>query len=145
MPYDGDRGVCYAYIGGADRTPDILFAQVYSLQSIKYPTGAREELVYELNTYPDTDEYGNAISSYAGGLRIYSIQCRDVEGTLKNERRFLYEKDGIPTGYAPQVTFVDEMEKLICVPTLVPACVIVCIHPAGGRCRCCSGSLCPIS
>ncbi len=112
MPYDGDRGVCYAYIGGADRTPDILFAQVYSLQSIKYPTGAREELVYELNTYPDTDEYGNAISSYAGGLRIYSIQCRDVEGTLKNERRFLYEKDGIPTGYAPQVTFVDEMEKL---------------------------------
>ena len=58
MPYDGDRGVCYAYIGGADRTPDILFAQVYSLQSIKYPTGAREELVYELNTYPDTDEYG---------------------------------------------------------------------------------------
>ncbi len=92
MPYDGDRGVCYAYIGGADRTPDILFAQVYSL--------------------PDTDEYGNAISSYAGGLRIYSIQCRDVEGTLKNERRFLYEKDGIPTGYAPQVTFVDEMEKL---------------------------------
>ena len=46
-PYDGDRGVCYAYIGGADRTPDILFAQVYSLQSIKYPTGAREELVYE--------------------------------------------------------------------------------------------------
>ena len=35
-----------------------------------------------------------------------------MEGTLKNERRFLYEKDGIPTGYAPQVTFVDEMEKL---------------------------------
>ena len=61
---------------------------------------------------PIHDEYGNAISSYAGGLRIYSIQCRDVEGTLKNERRFLYEKDGIPTGYAPQVTFVDEMEKL---------------------------------
>ena len=101
--------------------------------------------MYELNTYPDTDEYGNAISSYAGGLRIYSIQCRDVEGTLKNERRFLYEKDGIPTGYAPQVTLSMRWRNFICVPTLVPACVTFVFIPAGGRCRCCSGSLCPIS
>lgn len=111
LPYEEERGVCYAYIGGADRTPDISSAQAYSLQSIKYPTGAKEEFVYELNTCPMIDEYGNEIQGYAGGLRIRSIQCRDADGALKNERCFLYEEEGVPTGYAPQISFVDEMEK----------------------------------
>lgn len=102
----------YAYIGGADRTPEIVSAQTYSLESIRYPSGASEGFSYDLNTYPEVDEYGNESLAYAGGLRIYSIRCRDVEGNLKNERFFYYEKDGKPTGYVPEVSFTDEMEKL---------------------------------
>ena len=111
-PYDGGINAYHVYIGGADRNPDIDYAQHYNLYRLHYPSGAYEKFIYELNTYPGINENGNEALIYAGGLRIWGIEYRDVSGILKNTRRFVYEKDGVPQGNAPGVTFQDEFDKL---------------------------------
>ena len=71
---------------GANKTPNLIYAQTGTLRSIEYPTGGHTSFTYELNHLGRT----------LGGLRIKKISQQDYNGNI-NERSFNYI-----SGYATQ-------------------------------------------
>lgn len=108
-PSDGNHSTYYGYIGGADRSPVPDYARYYSIYSIRYPDGGREQYDYELNLYDGYDVQGNPTVLYAGGLRISRIECRDADGTLKNVRSFSYDTENATV---PSVQDEEETQKI---------------------------------
>lgn len=87
--------IYYAWIGGANREPVLEYAQAYTLRSITYPTGNRDNFNYGLNKYkdPETGEIKEA-----GGLRIESVQTFDRTAQLTDARFFEYGLNGDESG-----------------------------------------------
>lgn len=98
--YDIDSWLTTTTIGGADREPNII-CQRQTLKSITYPTGLKDEFIYELHEY--LDPISNTVKK-AGGLRIKEVNSYRIVNDSREQikqKRFRYKKGVIFNPPAP--------------------------------------------
>lgn len=98
------RNPVYAEVGGADRTSN-LNARDWTIHSIRYPNGEREEFEYGLNQCLSEND-----TVVTPGIRIERIMTYDVYNQMKSDRRISYELSSANSSFAVP-NFVIEQQK----------------------------------
>jgi YD repeat-containing protein len=70
---------------GATRTPDFQYLIAGTLKTVRYPTGGKSQIVYEINQ--------DSNSAYSGGLRVHSIS--EFNDSVKVKERYFHYSDPI--------------------------------------------------
>ncbi|WP_148707236.1 hypothetical protein, partial [Chitinophaga skermanii] len=103
-PYEGDN---FGLAAVANKKPDPNIAQKGMLRSIVYPTGGKEEFIYEANTIPGENLRNTRVPIYLSGTNANGTAVDDVFTTFFYSRR----------AQKASITYASTWDSLAGVPT----------------------------